>query len=69
MRLSSFEEKVDDQKAYHDSLEQIDNACTEVRRVSHNLSPASLEKLGLEEALLDLVDQVKLTGGLEVKKK
>lgn len=67
MRLSSFEEKVEDQKAYHDSLEQIDNACTEVRRVSHNLSPASLEKLGLEEALLDLVDQVKLTGGLEVE--
>ena len=67
MRLSSFEEKVEDQKAYHDSLEQIDNACTEVRRVSHNLSPASLEKLGLEEALLDLVDQVKLTGDLEVE--
>lgn len=67
MRLSSFEEKVDDQEAYHDSLEQIDNACTEVRRVSHNLSPASLENLGLEEALLDLVDQVKLSGDLEVK--
>ncbi len=67
MRLASFEEKVDDQEAYHDSLEQIDNACTEVRRVSHNLSPASLEKLGLEEALLDLVDQVKLSGDLEVK--
>jgi len=58
MRLSSFEEKVDDQKAYYQSLDQIDEACVEVRRVSHNLSPASLNKLGLEEAVLDLLDQV-----------
>lgn len=69
MRLSNFEDTVDDQESYHQSLEQIDKACTEVRRVSHNLSPASLEKLGLEEAILDLADQINLSSDLEMSTK
>lgn len=67
LRLSNFEDKVEDKKAYQNSLEQIDNACTEVRRISHNMVPASLTKLGLEEATLDLLDNVRAATNLEIK--
>ncbi|WP_252938827.1 tetratricopeptide repeat-containing sensor histidine kinase [Roseivirga pacifica] len=66
LRLSNFEDKVDDKKAYQDSLQQIDNACTEVRRISHNMVPASLTKLGIEEAILDLLDNVKASTQIEI---
>ncbi|MFY0593797.1 tetratricopeptide repeat-containing sensor histidine kinase [Roseivirga sp.] len=58
LRLSSFQDKVSAQSDFKDSLDQIDNACTEVRRISHNMVPASLTKLGLQEAILDLLDNV-----------
>lgn len=58
LRLSNFQDKVESKKEFQHSLEQIDNACTEVRRISHNMVPASLTKLGLQEAILDLLDNV-----------
>ena len=67
LRLSNFEDKVDDKKAYQNSLQQIDNACTEVRRISHNMVPASLTKLGIEEAILDLLDNVKASTQIKIK--
>lgn len=58
LRLSNFQDKVEAKEDFMNSLEQIDNACTEVRRISHNMIPASLTKLGLQEAILDLLDNV-----------
>lgn len=58
LRLSNFQDKVEAKKEFQNSLDQIDNACTEVRRISHNMVPASLTKLGLQEAILDLLDNV-----------
>lgn|GEM_PF-3709893 len=58
LRLSNFQDKVEAKDDFKNSLEQIDNACTEVRRISHNMIPASLTKLGLQEAILDLLDNV-----------
>lgn len=58
LRLSNFQDKVEAKEDFKNSLEQIDNACTEVRRISHNMIPASLTKLGLQEAILDLLDNV-----------
>jgi len=58
LRLSNFQDKVASQEEFKNSLDQIDNACTEVRRISHNMVPASLTKLGLQEAILDLLDNV-----------
>lgn len=58
LRLSNFQDKVESKKEFQSSLDQIDNACTEVRRISHNMVPASLTKLGLQEAILDLLDNV-----------
>jgi two-component system, NarL family, sensor kinase len=37
----------------------IDRACTEVRRISHNMMPAALVYAGLPGALDDLADQVR----------
>ncbi|MBO3700342.1 tetratricopeptide repeat protein [Fabibacter sp. E12] len=58
LRLTNFQDKVEAKEDFKNSLEQIDNACTEVRRISHNMIPASLTKLGLQEAILDLLDNV-----------
>ncbi|KYG76739.1 ATP-binding protein [Roseivirga echinicomitans] len=69
MRLSNFEDKVEDKEAFQSSLGQIDNACSEVRRISHNMVPASLSKLGLEEAMLDLFDNVTASTQIEIKEK
>lgn len=69
MRLSNFEDKVEDKDGFQTSLGQIDNACSEVRRISHNMVPASLSKLGLEEAMLDLFDNVTASSQIEIKDK
>lgn len=58
LRLSNFQDKVEEKDDFKNSLDQIDNACSEVRRISHNMIPASLTKLGLQEAILDLLDNV-----------
>ncbi|WP_323757523.1 tetratricopeptide repeat-containing sensor histidine kinase [Roseivirga sp.] len=69
MRLSNFEDKIEDKVAFQSSLGQIDNACSEVRRISHNMVPASLSKLGLEEAMLDLFDNVTASTQIEIQEK
>ncbi|WP_082793986.1 tetratricopeptide repeat-containing sensor histidine kinase [Roseivirga seohaensis] len=69
MRLSNFEDNVEDKNAFQNSLGQIDNACSEVRRISHNMVPASLSKLGLEEAMLDLFDNVTASSQIEIQEK
>lgn len=58
LRLSNFKDKVEAKDDFNKSLDQIDNACTEVRRISHNMIPAILTKIGLQEAILDLLDNV-----------
>jgi len=46
------------QKANH----LLDNACTEVRRIAHNMMPDALSKLGLIQALDDLLEGLRLKG-------
>jgi signal transduction histidine kinase len=69
LRLTNFEDKVEDKSGFQDSLLQIDNACTEVRRISHNMVPASLTKLGLAEAMLDLFDNVQASTDIKIQEK
>ena len=40
---------------YAKASEMIDEACTEVRKIAHEMMPQALEKLGLVNALEDLV--------------
>lgn len=53
-----------------DSLEKltklIDTACDEVRYISNDLKPGSLEKLGLIEAIKDMLNRYKVDKGPEI---
>lgn len=69
LRLTNFEDRVEDKSGFQNSLLQIDNACTEVRRISHNMVPASLTKLGLAEAMLDLFDNVQASTDIKIQEK
>lgn len=42
-------------KIYGTASEMIDEACTEVRKIAHEMMPQSLKKLGLRKAVEDLV--------------
>ena len=44
----------------------LDDACVEVRKISHDMMPGALEKLGLMPALNDLVNNLKSTGKMNV---
>ncbi|MBK9108067.1 MAG: ATP-binding protein [Saprospiraceae bacterium] len=56
--------------ADRDSLEKltklIDTACDEVRYISNDLKPGSLEKLGLIEAIKDMLNRYKVDNGPEI---
>ena len=70
-RLYFRQMKVDAQADDFDALkgkvmEIMDETMTTVRRVSHDLKPVVLERLGLAEALADLADKVNQSGTLKV---
>ncbi|NNC84268.1 MAG: sensor histidine kinase [Flavobacteriales bacterium] len=65
MHLSQVQEGIDQLeklKVSKKAGELLDTAYAEVRRISHDMMPASLEKFGLEEALRSLVNNLKSTG-------
>jgi len=49
--------------AYQNVLEMIDKACTELRNISHNLMPSSLEHFGLKITLESLIERINSNGG------
>ncbi|MFK7924830.1 MAG: tetratricopeptide repeat protein [Bacteroidia bacterium] len=55
----------EDQKVFQNSLDLIDNACDEIRQISHNLMPSALSRMGLNSALMDMRD--KLNSAKETK--
>ncbi|MBX2891661.1 MAG: hypothetical protein KF734_12075 [Saprospiraceae bacterium] len=48
-------------KAYQRAGEMIDDACDEVRRISHNMMPSALARFGLVAALEDLAETLRAT--------
>ncbi|MEL6652770.1 MAG: tetratricopeptide repeat protein [Bacteroidota bacterium] len=63
MNVASLDEVMeegdtDDQEIYATSLRLIDNACQEVRQISHDLMPGALSRGGLIAALEDMRDQI-----------
>jgi len=52
---------------YLSTNEMIDQACNEVRRISHNMMPGVLHLEGLEGALEELSDQLIQVHGIKVK--
>ncbi len=57
---------IDAVKAYQKADSLLDEACTEVRKISYNLMPAILQQYGLEYALQDLCEGINRSGRLEV---
>jgi two-component system, NarL family, sensor kinase len=68
LNVSSFEENVDDEakKTYQTSIQLIDEACDELRNISHNLMPKTLIKFGLEKALYEMFDKINQTNKIKV---
>lgn len=57
---------VDDRELYDTSINLIDEACSEIRNISHNMMPESLVNLGLVAALRDLAEKINRSGKMSV---
>ncbi len=53
------------EKIYGKASEMIDEACTEVRKIAHEMMPQALSKLGLRKALGDLIHKMDETHDFE----
>lgn len=64
LNVAGLEESVskEDDAILQNSLSLLDEACTEVRNVSHNLMPSALIKLGLVSALRELASKISQAG-------
>jgi signal transduction histidine kinase/Flp pilus assembly protein TadD len=71
LNVSGLEDAVGEEDAPYvkTSMNLIDEACQEVRSISHNLMPGTLIKLGLVPALKQLISSVNKTGKLNVQLK
>lgn len=54
-----------DQKVYGQLQQMVEDACREVRLISHNLLPEELEKFGLERALEKMVERLNFSTKIE----
>jgi signal transduction histidine kinase len=54
-----------DQKIYGQIQQMVEDACREVRLISHNLLPEELEKFGLEKALEKMVERLNFSTRIE----
>jgi signal transduction histidine kinase len=54
-----------DQKVYSQIQEMVENACREVRLISHNLLPEELEKYGLKVALEKMIERLNFSTPIE----
>jgi len=58
--------QLEELKAYQRAGEMIDDACDEVRRISHNMMPSALARFGLVAALEDLAETLRATQQLDI---
>ena len=69
LNVSSMEDSVhdDDRQQFENSMSLIDEACQEVRHISHNMMPSTLIRMGLLPALKELVDKACIPGQMQVQ--
>jgi len=48
------------------SYQSIQLAIAEIRKISHNLNPSSVEDFGLKEAIIEMIDKINLSGKLKI---
>lgn len=54
-----------DKKVYGQLQQMVEDACREVRLISHNLLPEELEKFGLEKALEKMIERLNISTKIE----
>lgn len=59
-------EIVDDAHDIKKTNQMLDHACDEVRRISHNMMPHALLKMGLDTAIQDLVNSIQRSHVVEI---
>lgn len=57
---------LDNSELYHKSIDLLDSAIQELRTISHNLMPSSLEQLGLSSALKELCKIMSTTNHIQI---
>jgi signal transduction histidine kinase len=70
MHFSSIENeirKIQQLDIYQTANTLLDEACQEVRKISHNMMPGTLMKYGLKPAIQDLCDKVRSSDQLQVE--
>jgi len=68
LNVAGLEDAVnkEDQPSLERSLKIIDEACVEVRNISHNMMPSALIRLGLIPAINELVNNVNSAKGIKI---
>ena len=70
VNIGSLQINFDDnnsKKIYGSASQMIDEACTEVRKIAHEMMPQALKKLGLRKALEDLVVKMDATRAFDAE--
>lgn len=69
LNISSLDDSIaeDDRRQYNHAMDLIDEACQEVRSISHNMMPSTLIRMGLLPALKELADKANIPGQVSVK--
>ncbi|WP_108422738.1 sensor histidine kinase [Flagellimonas amoyensis] len=70
VNIGSLQINFDDtnsKKIYGSASQMIDEACTEVRKIAHEMMPQSLKKLGLRKAIEDLVTKMDAIHGFHAE--
>ena len=65
--IQSEIEAIEKMQVYSKAQEMMDLACEEVRRISHNLMPATLRATGLLSALQQIGDQLQEVHGIQTQ--
>lgn len=65
--ISNLQFNITSQTIYQKAHEMIDEACTEVRKIAHEMMPRALDKLGLKKALEDLVTKMDNTHSFDAQ--
>lgn len=60
-------EKIQKLDVYSKANELLDEACTEVRKIAHNMMPGTLLKLGLAPAVKDMCDNLSSASGIQIE--
>jgi len=68
LNVAGLEESIipEDKEWLEKSLKIIDEACVEVRHISHNMMPSALIRLGLVPAITELVNNINISKQLKI---